>query len=175
MIESPLVEFYLGRGGAGSAGYSLQEIQDDWSDQQLELVHNYIQWLFPLTEFSAFNPSAPVLDSETIARFRSDSIIQQNLSDSLKRMLAFYGFESEKKRNRLTIVRSEQYTQQSTHWLTPNNHNFLRITRILKSLRLLGKQEEALAFLIALKAVYEEEKQKIGRTTLHYWERAVSQ
>ena len=72
MPESPLVEFYLGRGGAGSAGYSLQEIQNDWSDQQLELVHNYIQWLFPLTEFSAFNPSAPVLDSETIARFRSE-------------------------------------------------------------------------------------------------------
>ena len=65
--------------------------------------------------------------------------------------------------------------RQSTNWLTQNNHNFLRITRILKSLRILGKNQEAQAFLVALKAVYAEEKDKIGRTTLHYWTRAVSQ
>ena len=174
MPESPLVEFYLGRGGAGSAGYSLKEIQEDWSDQQLELIHNYIQWLFPLTEFSAFNPSAPILDSAAIIQFRSDSVIQENLSCSFKRMLAFYGFETHRQDNMLTVLRSEQYARQSINWLTQNNHNFLRITRILKSLRLLGKNEEAQAFLMALKAVYAEEKNTIGRTTLHYWTRAVS-
>jgi len=41
-----------------------REIQE-WPDDQLESVHDYIQWLFPLPEPSGFNVAAPVLTRES--------------------------------------------------------------------------------------------------------------
>ena len=57
--DSPLVRFY--RGDAPDArGRTLDDILA-WDDEQLEAVHDYIQWLFPLDEPSRFNPDAPLL------------------------------------------------------------------------------------------------------------------
>lgn len=61
-------------------------------------------------------------------------------------------------------------------WLTPGNHNFLRITRILSSLATLGLGEHAEAFLHALNAVYRDEAQRvIPMDTLLFWQRAATE
>jgi hypothetical protein len=50
------------------------------------------------------------------------------------------------------------------------DHNHLRITRIIRSLRVLGLEEEALAFFHALKRV--QESSIISPRSLMYWSRA---
>jgi Opioid growth factor receptor (OGFr) conserved region len=52
--------------GVDSEGRKLAEIWA-WDFEELECAHDYIQWLFPLMEVSAFNPDAPLVNEETDA------------------------------------------------------------------------------------------------------------
>ena len=64
--------------GADARGRTLPEIWA-WDAARLEGVHDYIQWLFPLPEPSAFNPYAPILTQATIEAFRADPELRQRL------------------------------------------------------------------------------------------------
>src|SRR5438874_20180 len=57
MANEKLLRFYSGEGTDDRD----RTIADIWcySHNELEGVHDYIQWLFPLAERSAFNPAAP--------------------------------------------------------------------------------------------------------------------
>ena len=55
----------------------------------------------------------------------------------------------------------------------PFNHNHLRITRILRRLRVLGCEEQAREFWEGLKRVEKARPGRIGRRSWIYWERAV--
>ena len=126
---SKLIEFYSGR-APDHAGRFANEIQE-WPDERLEAVHDFIQWLFPLAEPSPVNPLAPVLDRETVEAFAARPELRRNLRLSFLRMLRFYGLEWQPgppPAVRLTA----NFRQRAANWLHPGNHNHLRITRILK-------------------------------------------
>jgi Opioid growth factor receptor (OGFr) conserved region len=89
--DSRIIAFYRAE-APDHRGRYLREIHS-WPDDQLEAVHDYVQWLFPLSEPSAFNVSAPVLSPANIDHFRSDPQLQRNLRASFFRMLEFFGFE----------------------------------------------------------------------------------
>ena len=172
--RADILVFY-GGSAPDHRGRYLREIlknSDDW----LESTHDYIQWLFPLSEVSAFNPHAPVLEQETIRRFRSRPDLQQGLRMSFLRMLDFYGFEVRVDR-KLAVRLSAGFKSRAANWLTCGNHNHLRITRILKSLRLLGLQLEAAAFFDCLVGIYASERTKeqpaITGETFRFWLKAV--
>lgn len=143
-----LIEFLSGT-CPDSEGRRLNDIVA-WPDERLEHVHDFIQWLFPLVEPSPVNPSAPVLDAATTAALRAQPEALANLRAAYRRMLRFY--------------------RGSRHWITPGNHNHLRITRILKCLRLTGLDAEAQEFFEWLSAIYEHErvKSKPGITARSY-------
>ncbi|KAH6646037.1 opioid growth factor receptor conserved region-domain-containing protein [Truncatella angustata] len=145
-----LVQFYELQ-GADNRGRRLQQIIE-WSDNRLESCHDYIQTLFPLPEESMF-ADAPVIDEETYLYWRQHASLRQNLRRAFERILTFYGFEiswdeadgggadrkphiSEKRGARSNLAR----------WVRPMDHNHLRITRILRSLRVLGMEAEAREF-----------------------------
>ena len=156
---SALVDFYAGT-GTDNHGRSLAEIQA-WDDGQLETVHNYIQWLFPLPEASAYNPDAPLLTDADIAVFHDRPDLLTAMGKSLARMRAFYGLPTGKARQ--------------AQWVTPGNHNMLRLSRILRSLHLLGLENEAQALLRDLEALYKAGAGAvIGPVTLGYWRRAAT-
>ena len=164
-----LLAFYSGE-GRDVQGRTHAEILA-WSDALLEAVHDYIQWLFPLPEASAFNPTAPVLTPELIEAFRASDPMRHRLRASLFRMLRFYGFTLEGG----AIRPAASFAAQAANWLTPHNHNHLRLTRILRSLHTLGLEPESAALLAALEAVYAEEargSQRISAETLRYWQQA---
>ena len=152
MGNDRLLRFYAGT-GTDSRGRTIEDIWR-FSPDDLEDVHDYIQWLFPLAEPSAFNPDAPLLDDDTIARFRADATLRERLARSLDVMLAFY--------------------RGSHDWLTPHNHNFLRLTRILTSLSVLGLESRARELLAYLEDIHRQHPTIIGTTTLAYWRRAVA-
>ncbi|HEY7236794.1 MAG TPA: opioid growth factor receptor-related protein [Gemmatimonadaceae bacterium] len=149
-MTSPLVQFYEGI-ATDDRGRRLEDIWR-FSDEELEDVHDYIQWLFPLTERSAFNPDAPILDEPTIQKFRTDAALRRQLERSYQRMREFYA---------------------NLQWVTPGNHNYLRLTRILKSLTLLGLGERAAELLVWLEGIYAEHEGAIGPRTLAFWRAAV--
>ena len=166
-MNQSIVDFYSGT-GTDTSGRTLREIHR-WDYNELENVHDYIQWLFPLPDPSQYNPSAPILDAEQIAKFHMDAELRLQLLASFDKMLGFYGFE----RNNMSIVRSNSWEERSRNWLRPGNHNHLRLTRILKSLSILGLKDYAHALFEALNAVFSEKSSAISAPTMGYWKRAL--
>ena len=93
------------------------------TDHQAEATHDYIQWLFPLDEPSHAVNGAPVLTELDIHEIKESSLAQDNLAKSASWFLGFL--------------------ERSDHWITKYNHNHLRITRVIKSLRLLASDKAA--------------------------------
>ena len=173
MTNSRIIAFYSGT-EPDNRGRYLHEIQE-WQDDQLEAVHDYIQWLFPLPEPSGFNLAAPVLNRESIQEFRARPDLQEKLRVSFLRMMNFYGIET-RSGEQITVTRAPNFVAKATYWLSPGNHNHLRITRILKCLSVLGLEAESRAFFGCLSGIYEAEQNKpmpaISDETMLYWREA---
>ncbi|KAI0439145.1 hypothetical protein F4803DRAFT_64011 [Xylaria telfairii] len=160
--------------GRDSYGRTLDEILE-WSDNELERQHNYIQTVFPLPEESVFSFSAPVVDEETMLVFIQSSALKTNLLRSLKRMLEFYGFDAEDKEGlefRLTITPKEDCKPGFSRWVKRIDHNHLRITRIIRSLRILGLEGAAKDFYDALLEVHKA-RGIISSNSIGFWTRAL--
>ncbi len=164
-----LVAFYRGE-APDDHGRRLQEIWQ-WDDERLEDIHNYIQVLFPNREPSAFNPTAPLLDGAVIAAFRGDELLRFNLATSFDVILRFYGLEYRPETQE--VVPTADFAHKAANWLHRYNHNYLRITRILKCLMALGLPDEARAFYRRLEQIYRKHPEAIGAETLAYWSEAV--
>lgn len=166
-----LLRFYRLEGG-DARGRTLAEIWS-WDAPRLEGVHDYIQWLFPLPEPSAFNPDAPILTDEAIEAFRGDAHLRQRLLRSLTTMLAFYGLMlAPGADGPPRIGLAPDFAAKSRGWLHAGNHNHLRLTRILASLRLLGLEDHGRALYACLAAVARDHPHAVSATTLAYWRRA---
>jgi hypothetical protein len=171
---SRIVDFYRGE-TLNSSGVGIETIWG-WNDRQLEVVHTYIQWLFPLREPSQAVPGSPTI-TEAVARlFRQDPALKERVLRSFRLMLRFYGFVMSPAANPaggVTIATASDFDAKSRNWLTTANHNHLRITRILKSLILLGLKREAQEWFAALQRVYVANADVIGSTTYEYWRNSV--
>ncbi|NTW30991.1 MAG: hypothetical protein HGA33_06945, partial [Candidatus Moranbacteria bacterium] len=125
MDDEALVSFLRGTGPDARGRYHADILR--LSDEELEETHDYIQWLFPLREPSIAAPGSPYLRNKaTVQVLREDEGVRENMVNALVRMERFY--------------------RDTDHWLTQDNHNHLRITRILKSVLLLSSREDAKDF-----------------------------
>lgn len=70
----------------------------------------------------------------------------------------------------LEVELASNFSRASRNWVTRFNHNHLRITRIIRSLRVLGLEEEAIAFFSALKNV--QASSNISSKSLIFWTKA---
>ena len=143
-----------------------------WDDDRLETAHDYIQILFPLPEYSPYNSWAPAVDRTTFNAFRQRKALRDNLTRSFERMLDFYGFTLEKYGGKVEVCQSPGFPEASQTWLAKYDHNHLRMTRIIRSLRVLGLEMEAQAFYVALREVYRENPKQINEKSLMFWRRA---
>ena len=154
-----LLAFYGDEEGPNSSGYTLEQVLG-WPDEDWEEAHDFVQWAFPTDEPSMFNPDAPVLDEATIARFRADPLLRYRLRRAFDRWLVFCG-----------IIRTDDglaFDNPNPRVWDRQNHNWLRISRVLRSLNLLGLPGEAQAFFSLLTTV----RARIDPTTWGYWTRA---
>lgn len=171
--QSPLVRFYDPSISAADAkGRTLTSILA-WDDRTLEDCHDYIQFLFPLPEGSAFNWSAPIIDRATFEAFRSRPELQACLRSSLVRILRFYGFLLADKDRKVKVLPGRNFSPAYKNWVKQSDHNHLRITRIIRSLRVLGLEEEVEAFFAALTDIYTQQYPgRIGSNSMKFWTRA---
>eukprot|EP00066_Takifugu_rubripes_P012220 XP_011601486.1 PREDICTED: opioid growth factor receptor-like protein 1 [Takifugu rubripes] len=96
--------------------------------------HTYIQWLFPLRE-QGLNFYAHELTQDEIKEFQSTREAKRRFLVAYSLMLDFYGVKLLDKSG--NVARAPNWQERFRH-LNESQHNYLRITRILKSLGELG-------------------------------------
>lgn len=165
VCKNNFYNFFLGK-ASNNDGHTFEEICK-FDKKRLEREHHYIQWLFPLKEISPHNPEAPTLDGEMIAKLKKSELVQDALRRAVYLMLDHYGF------SRSSFEFSG--TKENEHWLTPRNHNYKRLTRMLTSMRLLGMEDYSMHLFKALRDLMIEYHGVIGWETFFYWEDAMLQ
>ena len=119
------------------------------TDHQAEATHDYIQWLFPLDEPSRSVNGAPVLTELDIDEIKESSLAQGNLAKSASWFLGFL--------------------ERNQHWFTKYDHNHLRITRVIKSLRLLASDKAADEFRDKVLALAGDNLNSIDQKARGFW------
>ena len=119
------------------------------TDHQAETTHDYIQWMFPLDEPSRSVNGAPVLNELEIDEIRQSSLAQANLAKSARWFLGFL--------------------ERNDHWVTKYNHNHLRITRVIRSLRLLASEGAADEFRDKVLALAGDRLNLVDQKAREFW------
>lgn len=160
------MNFYC-NGGTDNHGRMLIDILR-LSDKDFEHQHDFIQWLFPLDIPSRFNASSPLLTLESVEAFLRCDEARMNLVRSYARLLRFLGLEWVNDASGSFIQGVDNFEAHAKYWLNPGNHNYLRITRVLKSLRLLQRPDLAAKLFQALENLNEEYGLVIGEAFDHW-------
>jgi hypothetical protein len=164
---SAIVDFYR-ETAPDSEGRMLSDLLA-YKNLGLEHSHDVIQWLFPLEEPSNFNVDAPLLTKEDIELFKSDPLLQANLLRSYYRILNFFGLEEKDG----VLFKAEHFHYTIDYAWRKFNHNYLRISRIIACMRILGKEDMALQFYQKVKEFYDTQEFPIPENTFNYWTHAI--
>ncbi|XP_055900227.1 uncharacterized protein LOC129921605 isoform X3 [Biomphalaria glabrata] len=139
-------KFYMGKIESQPNGDYIDKIHKYWEKDynRLEQHHGYIQWIFPIREES-MNSLAQPLQLHEAEAIQKNPVAKARVLKSYKMMLGFYGMKLVDE-ERGTIQRAKNYRECFEN-LTYHTHNYLRITRILKSLGELGYEHLKKPFL----------------------------
>ena len=123
-----------------------------FSDREIEATHDFIQIVFPLAEPSFWSSNKYFIES-------------QKQIDSL----------SKNKKVREAILQSASwyisFLKRNNHWKNVNNHNLKRITRMIKSVRLIAGDIEADKIKKEITSIPNIEK-LVGQNSIKYWKKA---
>lgn len=149
-MESKIIRFLRGQ-STDNQMRTLTEMRMmvDW---KIERTHDFIQWMFPTDIASKYHDDAPILTEADIAIIRNDDDIKATILLSLHRMIRFY--------------------ESNDNWICQRNHNFLRLTRILRCLWLAGMKHDYVSLQKALDEIYTDYHEIIGEETYLYWKNA---
>lgn len=170
-----VIDFYC-NDGRDPYGRSLSDMIK-MTDYQLESSHDVIQWLFPLHEASNFNSECPILDEESVQVLRNNHEAQKRMYEVILRFVRFLGFDyvmpsingSDDK-----FDHDPMLAKNRQNWRTKGNHNHLRITRAIRSMRLFGLEKDAKMFF---DAVYRSAVDAgcISENNVRYWKMALEE
>lgn len=174
---SDIQAFLLGQ-GSDHLGRSWQEIlslDDQWWDE----CHDFIQWLFPLPVESKHAADSPVLTEQDLTDLWENFLVQVNLVKFTERFCEFLGMKifvpfgaNSKKRYRVSL--SKNFSEQAQYWLRANDHNHLRINRMLQCLVLFGLENLAKEIFRCLVMIKCEFTDCITEKTMVYWRNALT-
>ena len=136
---------------------------EDWlssSDNSIEASHDKIQWIFPLHEISFHSTNSPVLTPDDIEELQSSETSRDNVKRALIRFTKFLGI----------LAPANEKRQKS--WCHTGNHNLLRITRAIRSLRLFGLEKQAQKFHEVVTNIGKQ--YNIAKNTFSYWDDAMN-
>jgi len=174
-----ILDFYAFPDKPNRLGFCFNDLFK-WSDNKLEHKHDYIQWFFPLVDKSVAQPDSPVLTLEELCFFSEMGRTRKMQKKAFNRMMRFFQI-------RFGFIRDYYLTDlpETPHWIEPHarvNHNYLRITRIIKSLKLFKNDKLARNLLDTLarnqfemlrKAVKSDEAVIFPPSVLGYWREAI--
>ena len=143
-----------------------------WSNGALEMGHDEIQWVFPSNEVSMMNVHAPVMTKEESEIFQNDEDLKTKTKETFIRYLDFLELNLVQDDD-LVLIESKVTLPR---WMRRFNHNMLRVTRIMKSLRLTGHTKYANALYVCLIVIAAKPENKdfaISQNTWNYWHDAI--
>lgn len=147
---SAILDFY--RGAKHPRGLTFEEAlalpNTTW-----ESCHDFVQWFFPLPEPSKMHPDAPTLSIEEFQAFHDDVILRANL--------------------RKAVARYERFLKEYWGWRRPQDHNHLRITRVIRCMVLAGMAHGAEDFYDSVHAILGNTADILPQATLAYWREAL--
>ena len=129
-------------------------IQDIWnySDEEIEGIHDFIQILFPLNKKSQSVFHGHHLDTDDLVQsLKDDEQVKENILKSSEWFLSFL--------------------KRHDYWKRGYNHNQLRITRVIRCLRLVVGQEEANSFYYSIISI--SNSFNLGKSTVRHWRNAI--
>jgi hypothetical protein len=129
--------------------------------------HDFIQWVFPTNEPSQFNKNAPVIDAIQIKDLLEVKDFDIKYKKAIGRYCEFLGIAFYDDKFEL----ADDWHEKVIYWLGPKtfDHNHLRITRLLKSMKLLGFQE----LQIKLFSFLQKFEKYINPTSFEFWKNAL--
>ena len=133
--KDPIVRFFRGE-RVHPNGKTFQEILN-LNGPRIGRTGGVIQWLFPLTTPSRHVPTAPTLSPSELQLFRADPTLRELYLVGVNRFLEKYGIGVHGTSGSL-----ESYFKAKKKWMYPSFHVFMPVTRILRSLKLLGFADE---------------------------------
>ncbi|WP_085317281.1 opioid growth factor receptor-related protein [Derxia lacustris] len=187
-MDSALIAYHAGSGG-DHKGRLIGRILG-YDDYRIEHVHDFVQWLFPLPEPSAFNLEAPPLTAADIAELRQRPGLTRGMLQGFVQITSYFGFVADgdfvalagldlaARLDPALIVPAlrcgPEIVRRAGQWATPYNHNFRRISRMLAALVWAGHPKVAQAFHQALTDMPAEASRHIDEHVRGYWARAVA-
>jgi len=146
-MSNSIVNFLEGI-GTDSRNRHIDEILDE-DNRFWEHTHDFIQWLFPLTEESRAVRHSPVLTAEEVELIRSSERAKEGL--------------------KAAAARYQSFLLKTSPWKNPFNHNHLRITRVIKCLRLLMDDETANEFKYWVASQLGDRIDSINTESKRHW------
>ena len=123
-----------------------------YSDNEIESTHDFVQIVFPTNKPSQATFNKLYLDNEIlIEKLKNSSEVTENIMKSASWFLSFLS--------------------RNDSWQKGYDHNQLRITRVIESLRLLVSDEAADEFYKAILRLVKDPT-ILNPTTLKFWEEA---
>ena len=131
-----ILKFFLGE-RVHPNGRTIHEILNIGGPKMVGSTGGVVQWLFPLTIPSRHVPSAPTLSPYEVAAFRSEPKLRELYLIGVNRFLQRWAIAVHG-----TSASIEADFCRQKKWMYATSHSFMPITRILRSLKLLGFPEE---------------------------------
>ena len=146
-----IYEDFLTHRGKDFKGKTLKDIWS-FSDQEIENTHDFVQIIFPLNKPSQSVFHGYFLDTdELVNKLKNNTQVKESILKSSKWFFSFL--------------------QRNMYWNRSHDHNHLRITRVIESLRLLVSDEEANTFYTNVLELINDNN-KINTTALNFWKNA---
>ena len=184
---SDIQAFLLGQGPDNKGRFYSSILTFD--DQMWDECHDFIQWLFPLPVESKHARFSPVLTHQDIEDLWNNSVVQINLINFANRFCSFLGINIFMPSGagldfltggkcfteiRFRVSLSNNFSDQAKYWLRANDHNHLRINRMLQCLVLFGLENLAKAIFRCLVMIKCEFDDCITDETMVYWRNALT-
>ena len=131
----------------------------------MEECHDYVQWLFPLHEESAFALVYPILTAPQVAALAASEEARSRMRAAEARFRVFLGFPAAGAAGGAPVL-----NERTQLWAHRGDHNLLRVTRIIRSLRFFGLDELSAAFWRDVDAVAVAAG--LGDVTRAFWRQA---
>ena len=123
------------------------------TDDELENTHDLFQWVFPLQEPSKTTPKSPILSRKDLDIIRENPEVNREVTISLNHACNRY----------------LRFLESRRSWLTHHDHNHLRITRIIKSLRLIMGDRWAVRFKMQVLEIAGNDIAIVGEIAKRHW------
>lgn len=126
-----------------------------------ERTHNFIQWIFPTHQPSAYERNAPLLLQTNIENLINDPLFLDRYAECLIKFMNFMHISLTLNNNNVNIKVTSNFYNKTTH-------NFLRLSRLIISLKCLGFHDISNILYNALIVNIESKKDSIQQSA-RFW------